>query len=113
MTPEEARQRAQRTADELLIAEAEMAAAGWRFITVDGLTVESEADLDLYEQVLSAFDEAASGRQGRHASTSSRLTLGIRGEDAEDRIMAQARLAELNPPGAWGASRWEVRDGLR
>ena len=114
MTPEEARRHAQGLQDELLAAEAEQLATGWRFVTIDGLTIDCEADLERYEQVLSAFDEAAAGCERRHASTSSRLTLGIRGAGAGQRIAAlRARLDALNPPGVWSACRWEIRDGAR
>jgi hypothetical protein len=114
MISDETRERPPRLDDELLVAEAELAAAGWRFVTIDGLTVESETDLDLYEEALFAFDAAAGSRQSCHASSSSRLTFGIRGADAQERVKAlRARLEELNPPGICGGRRWQIRDGGR
>lgn len=74
--------------DELLVAEAAQLAAGWRFVITDGIAIECADDLELYERVLFAFHEAARSRENRHASTSSRLTLGIRGEDADQHIAA-------------------------
>ena len=63
MTPDAGRlARLLDTSAGLLVAEAEMAAAGWRFVTVGGLETDSEADLGRYEQVLDAFDAAAGGR---------------------------------------------------
>ena len=107
-----ARKRAQRLGDELLPAEAELAAAARRFVTIDGPTVE--ADLDLYEQALFAFDAEAAARQGHHASTSSRLTFGIRGA----RLSSASRRCgpgwkELNPAGICGGRRWQIRDSAR
>jgi hypothetical protein len=115
MTFDQARQQPRRAGDEL-VAEAAYLAAGWRFLTIDGLTVDCEADLETYNEVLCAFDEAAAGREHRYAATSSRLTLGICGAGAEQRIAAlRARLAALNPSDAWSPSarRWEIRDGGR
>lgn len=109
MTPGQARQHARRLNEQLLMAEA----AGWRFVTIDGITTESEAGLQLYEQVLYAFEDAA-GRERRYASTCSRLTFGIRSDDAGQCIaLLRARLAELNPPGARGGHRWDIRGGTR
>lgn len=100
--------------DDALVAEAALVAAGWRFLTVDGLTVDSQADLDRYEQVLAAFDDAAAGRERRHQSTSSCLTVGIRGPDAEQRIAwLRERIAELNPASFWGGRQWDLRDAAR
>jgi hypothetical protein len=114
MTPEDARRPLRRLQDELLVAEAAQLAAGWRFVTIEGIAIECEADLELYEQVLFAFDEAARGRENRYASMSDRLTLGIRGADADQRIAAlRARLAGLNPTDPWSGRRWEIRDGAR
>ena len=116
MTFDQARQHARRLDDELVVAEAAYLAAGWRFLTSEGLTVDCEADLETCNEVLCAFDEAAAGREHRSATTSSRLTPGIRGADAEQRIAAlRARLAALNPPDAWSppVRRWEIRDGAR
>jgi hypothetical protein len=111
MTPEDARQYAQQLQDQLLVAEAAQLAAGWRFVTIDGIAVGCEEDLELYEQVLFAFDEVARGRESRHASTSSRLTLGIRGEDADQRIAGLwGCIDALNPRDPWSGRRWEVRD---
>jgi len=114
MTPEEARRHAQRLQDELLAAEAEQLAAGWRFVTIDGLTIDCEADLERYEQVLSAFDETAAGCERRRAKhlipadpryPRRRRRAAHRG--------ARARLDAPNPPGVWSACRWEIRDGAR
>jgi hypothetical protein len=114
MTPDQARQHARQLQEQLLNTEAAHLAAGWRFVTVDGLAIESETDLDRYEQALSAFDEAAAGHQSRHMSSSSRVTFGIRGDDAEQQIaVLRARLEKLNPPGPWGPRRWEIRVGAR
>jgi hypothetical protein len=114
MTPEQAWQQVRQLQDDLLVAEAAQVAEGWRFLTVDGITAESEQDLHLYEQVLFAFDEAASGHESRYASTSSQLTLGIRGQDAGQRIAElRCRVAALNPPGFWSGQRWQIRDGAR
>jgi hypothetical protein len=114
MIPEQARQHMRQLHDELLVAEAAQVAEGWRFLTIDGITVESEGDLDLYELVLFAFDEAVGSRQSRYASTSSQLTLGIRGEDADQRIdELRRRVAEINPPSPWSGRRWQIRDGAR
>ena len=114
MTSEDDRQYAQQRQDQLLVAEAAQLAAGWRFVTVDGIAVECEEDLELYEQVLFAFDEVARGRESRHASTSSRLALGIRSQDADQRIAGlRGRIDALNPRDPWSGRRWEIRDGAR
>jgi len=115
MTPDAGRlARLLDTSAGLLVAEAETAAAGWRFVTVGGLETDSEADLGRYEQVLDAFDAAAGGRHCCLFSISSRLTFGICGADAEQRITwLRARLEELNPAGLSGDPRWEIRDSAR
>ena len=91
----QARRRACRLEQDLLVAEAEQAALGWMYLTVEGIDIESEPGLERYLRALDAFGEVAAGRQGRYCSTSSRLTFGIRGEaagqatrgeDASDRI---------------------------
>ena len=107
MTPDQARRRARRLEQDLLVAEAEQAALGWMYLTVEGLD---------------AFGEVAAGRQCRYCRTSSCLTFGIRGEaagqttrveDASERIaVLHARLDALNPQGLFGA-RWDIRDGAR
>ena len=122
MTPDQARQRARRLEQDLLVAEAEQAALGWMYLTVEGIDIESEPDLERYLRALDAFGEVAAGRQCRYCSTSSRLTFGIRGEaagqstrgeDASARIaVLHARLDALNPQGLFGA-RWDIRDGAR
>ena len=80
MTPDQARELARGLVRRLLVAEAEQAAAGWAYLTVDGCVIESEADLERYQQLLEAFDQAAAGRQSRYYSSSSGLTFAIRGE---------------------------------
>ena len=122
MTPDQARRRARRLEQDLLVAEAEQAALGWMYLTVEGIDIESEPDLEHYLRALDAFGEVAAGRQCRYCSTSSRLTFGIqgeaagqttRGEDASDRIaVLHARLDALNPQGLFGAQ-WDIRDGAR
>ena len=122
MTPDQARQRARRLEQDLLVAEAEQAALGWMYLTVDGIVIESEPDLERYLCALDAFGEVAAGRQCRYRATSSRLTFGIRGEaagestrgeDASERIaVLHARLDALNPSGLFGAQ-WDIRDGAR
>ena len=122
MTPDQARQRARRMERDLLVAEAEQAALGWTYLTVEGSDIESEPDLERYLQALVAFGEVAAGRECRYCSTSSRLTFGIRGEaagqrtrgeDASARIaVLHARLDALNPSGLFGAQ-WDIRDGAR
>jgi hypothetical protein len=42
MTPDQARQRARRMERDLLVAEAEQAALGWTYLTVEGIDIESE-----------------------------------------------------------------------
>ena len=121
MTPDQARQRA-RLEQDLLVAEAEQAALGWMYLTVEGIVIESEPDLERYLRALDAFDKAAAGRESRYYSSSSCLTFGIRGEaagkttradDALRRIaVLHARLDALNPQGLFGA-RWDIRDGAR
>jgi hypothetical protein len=122
MTPDQARRRARRMEQDLLVAEAEQAAFGWMYLTVEGIDIESEPDLERYLRALDAFGEVAAGRQCRYRSTSSCLTFGIRGEaagqttrgeDASERIaVLHARLDALNPSGLFGA-RWDIRDGAR
>jgi len=82
MTPDQARKRARRLDQDLLVAEAEQAARGWMYLTVEGIDIESEPDLERYMRALDAFGEVAIGREGRYRSTASRLTFGIRGEPA-------------------------------
>ena len=122
MTSDQARQRARRLEQDLLVAEAEQAALGWMYLTVEGIVVESEPDLERYLRALDAFGAVAAGRECRYCSTSSCLTFGIRGEaagestrgeDASARIaVLHARLDALNPLGLFGA-RWDIRDGAR
>ena len=107
---------------DLLVAEAEQAALGWMYLTVEGIDVDSEPDLERYLCALEAFGEVAAGRGSRYCSTSCCLTFGIRGEaagestrgeDASERIaVLHARLDTLNPQGLFGA-RWDIRDGAR
>ena len=122
MTSDQARQRARRLEQDLLVAEAEQAALGWAYLTVEGIDVDSEPDLERYLRALDAFGEVAAGRQCRYRSTSSCLTFGVRGEaagqstrgeDASARIaVLHARLDALNPSGLFGP-RWDIRDGAR
>jgi hypothetical protein len=122
MTPDQARQRARQLEQDLLVAEAEQAALGWMYLTVEGIVIESEPDLERYLCALDAFGEVAAGRQCRYCSTSCCLTFGIRGEaagqatrgeDASARIaVLHARLDALNPQGLFGP-RWDIRDGAR
>ena len=122
MTPDQARQRARRREQDLLVAEAEQAALGWTYLTVEGIDIESEPGLERYLRALDAFDKAAAGRESRYYSSSSCLTFGIRGkaagqttraDDALRRIaVLHARLDALNPQGLFGA-RWDIRDGAR
>ena len=122
MTPDQARQRARRLEQDLLVAEAEQAARGWLYLTVEGIVIESEPGLERYLRALDAFGEVAAGRQSRYRATSCCLTFGIRGEaagqttrgeDASERIaVLHARLDALNPQGLFGA-RWDIRDGAR
>jgi hypothetical protein len=115
MNPDQAREKYRQLEARILASEAEMIAAGWRFLTVDGITVESEEDLRLLEQVLDAYDTAGAGiPERRHMSTHSRMTFGLRGPGAEAGIAAlRARLDKLNPPSYWEGHRWEIRDGYR
>jgi hypothetical protein len=118
MTPDQARELDRR----LLVAEAEQAAAGWAYLTVDGCVIESEADLERYQQLLETFDKAAAGWESRYYSSSSCLTFGIRGkacgettraDDALRRMaILHARLDVLNPCGMFGPQ-WDIRDGAR
>ncbi len=122
MTPDQARQRARWLEQDLLVAEAEQAALGWMYLTVEGIDIESEDVLERYLRALDAFDKAAAGRESRYYSSSSCLTFGIRGkaagqtaraDDALRRIaVLHARLDALNPQGLSGA-RWDIRDGAR
>ena len=68
MTPDQARQRARRLEQDLLVAEAEQAALGWMYLTVEGIDIESEPDLERYLRALDAFGEVAAGRQCRYRS---------------------------------------------
>jgi hypothetical protein len=122
MTPDQARKRALRLEQDLLVAEAEQAALGWMYLTVEGIDIDSEPGLERYLRALDAFGEVAAGREGGYCSTSCCLTFGIRGEaagqtsrgeDASERIaVLHARLDALNPSGLSGA-RWDIRDGAR
>ena len=122
MTPDQARRRARRLEQDLLVAEAEQAALGWMYLTAEGIDIESEPGLERYLRALDAFGEVAAGRQCRYRSTSSCLTFGIRGEaaggttrgeDASERIaVLHARLDALNPQGLFGPQ-WDIRDGAR
>ena len=96
------------------VAAAAAELAGWRFLVVDGIDADCEADLALLEQVLCAFDEAAGRRQSCHASAGSVLIFGICGPDASQQVaVLRKRLEDLNPPGFWSARRWAIRDGWR
>lgn len=114
MTPEEAREESRRACDRLLVMEAQLIAGGYRHLTIDGITLEDQDDMDLHDRVLTVFQEIVGDRSGHRFGTSSTLTLGIQGDDADERI-ADLRQAveELNPPGCWGGQRWEIRDGAR
>ncbi len=65
MTPDQARQRARRLEQDLLVAEAEQAALGWMYLTVDGIDIDSEPDLERYLRALDAFGEVAARRGGQ------------------------------------------------
>ena len=78
MTPDQARQRARRLEQDLLVAEAEQAALGWMYLTAEGIDIDSEPGLERYLRALDAFGEVAAGRERRYRSTSSCLTFGIR-----------------------------------
>ena len=82
MIPDQARRLARRLEQDLLVAEAEQAALGWMYLTVEGIDIESGADLERYLRALDAFGEAAAGRENRYYSSSSCLTFGIRGKAA-------------------------------
>jgi hypothetical protein len=43
------------------VAEAEQAALGWMYLTVEGIDIESEPDLERYLRALDAFGEVAGG----------------------------------------------------
>lgn len=97
-----------------LMAEVEEVARGWRMLTIDHLTIDSPEGAALYEQVMDLFAEMATGRECRQHATSSSLTLGICGPNAEERIdRLRTRLDDLNPPSFWGGHQWEIRDGAR
>ena len=122
MTPDQARQRARRPEQDLLVAEAEQAALGWMYLAAEGIDIEPEPGLERYLRALDAFDKAAPGRESRYYSSSPCLAFGIRGkaagqtpraDDALRRIaVLHARLDALNPQGLSGA-RWDIRDGAR
>jgi hypothetical protein len=58
------------------------------------------------------IDAAAGISAPQYLSTSSRVTSGLRGPEAQQRVATlRARLEELNPPSR--QDRWEVRDGHR
>ena len=63
MTPDQARQRARRLEQDLLVAEAEQAALGWMYLTVEGIDIKSEPDLERYLRAVDAFGEVAAGRE--------------------------------------------------
>ena len=48
----------------------EQAALGWMYLTVEGIDIESEPDLERYLRALDAFGEVAAGRQCRYCRTS-------------------------------------------
>ena len=52
---------------DLLVAEAEQAALGWMYLTVEGIDVDSEPDLERYLCALEAFGEVAAGRGSRYS----------------------------------------------
>ena len=54
---------------DLLVAEAEQAAPGWMYLTVEGIDIESEPDLERYLRALDAFSEVAAGRECRYCGT--------------------------------------------
>ncbi len=64
MTPDQARKRTRRLDRDLLVAEAEQAAVGWMYLTVEGIDIESEPDLERY---LRALELDAFGEVGRRA----------------------------------------------
>ena len=82
------------------MAEAEQAALGWMYLTVEGIVIESEPDLERYPCALDAFGEVAAGRECRYRATSCCLTFGIRGEAAGQTARgeedASARIAVLH-----------------
>ena len=69
MTPDQAR----RLEQDLLVPEAEQAALRWMYLTVEGIDIGSEDDLERYLRTLDAFDKAAAGRESRYYSSSSAL----------------------------------------
>ncbi|PRY01031.1 hypothetical protein [Allonocardiopsis opalescens] len=101
-------------ADDLLIAEADQIAGGWRFVTVEGIIVDTARELELYEQVLEIFDQVAGSRPARHSATPTRLTLAVWGPDAQERADELIRrVRALNPQRLWGGFQWEIRDSAR
>ena len=69
MTPDQARRLARLLEQDLLVAEAEQAALGWMYLTVEGIDIDSEPDLERYLRAVDAFGEVAAGREGRYCST--------------------------------------------
>ena len=74
------------------MAEAEQAALGWMYLTIEGIDIGSEDDLERYLRALDAFDKAAAGRESRYYSSSSCLTFGIRGKAARQTARADDAL---------------------
>lgn len=98
---------------QLAAMEAEARAQGWRFLTVVGVVTDDPHDADLYQQVIRAHTEAAGDRPMRYYGNSSSLTMGIRGDDAQQRIEElRTRLEQMNPP-SWppGTHRWSIEGG--
>lgn len=111
MTPDDAR----RLVDEMvLVAEAELTAKGWRFLTVDGLTFEDPASADLYDQAITMFQEVVgTGHLSQHYGTSSGLTFAVLGGDADDLIrVLRERLELLSPPDPAGGRWWTFRESM-
>ena len=111
MTPDDAR----RLVDEMvLVAEAELTAKGWRFLTIDGLTFEDPASENLYDQAITVFQEVVgTGHLSQHYGTWSSLTFAILGHDADDLVrVLRERLELLSPPGAVGGRRWTFCESM-
>lgn len=89
MTPENVSDLADAVAVQVLLAEAGQAALGWAYLTVSGIAVDTQADLERYHRALDVFEEVAAGRERRHYEGADYVTFAVRGQSCLGRLRAE------------------------
>jgi hypothetical protein len=88
MSPDQARQRARRLEQDLLVAEAAQAALGWMYLTVEGIDIDSEPARGIASPTLSRSPAPAP------------RTTSARSAAAPERLPRRRRVADVWPTGS-------------